>query len=497
MIRMRSSGRRPKLRTQVLAGVLAITLLALAAFDFIAITELHGYLVRQSGQRLQAALTVAQPRVNVIVRAERTFPVPGAYTILLLPHAQPARPIVLEAGPRERAVAVKAAALSKLPRSAPAAGPKMVLTYRPVATVVRVLAGVQVATVRVPAGTLVAGTSLTDVNATVSRFRLIVIAGSAAAGLLICGGVTLVIRRATALNGMLTRVEATAAEHEAAEAVMRRFLADASHELRTPLASLRANAELYQQGALRRGPQVDEAMRRIVLEAQRMSRLVDDMLHLARLDQLAAPDHQPVDVGQLAEDSVREARIADPRRVYRVSAGTGLIAHGDADLLRRALDNLLANVRTHTPAGTTACVTVHRADDELAIEVSDDGPGVPGDDLPHVFDRFYRANAPFRRPGSGLGLAIVAEVAAAHGGIARATANQPHGLRIAVTVPALVSQPQLVITDGVLPPGRQRGEHGGEPGQRRRVRVIGRAAEADDQARPPAAGPLGGELAQP
>jgi two-component system, OmpR family, sensor kinase len=443
MITMRSPGRRPKLRIQVLAGVLAVTLLALAAFDVIAITALHGYLVRQSGQRLQAALTVTQPKVNVIMKTERTFPVPGAYTILLLPQAQPEHAIVLESGPREKAVAARVTALGAAGRPMAVAGAKLVMAYRPVATMVRVVAGVQVATVRVPAGTLVAGTSLSDVNATVSRFRLIVIAGSAAAGLLICGGVVLVIRRATALNGLLTRVEATAAEHEAAEAAMRRFLADASHELRTPLASLRANAELYQQGALRRRPQVDEAMRRIALEAQRMSRLVDDMLHLARLDQLSAPEHQPVDVRQLVEDSVQEARIADPLRVYQSSPDGDLTIHGDAELLRRALGNLLANVRTHTPAGTTARVSAHRTGDGLEIEVSDDGPGVPDDDLPLLFDRFYRASAPFRRPGSGLGLAIVAEVAAAHGGTAQATANQPHGLRVAVTVPApaLISQP--------------------------------------------------------
>jgi two-component system, OmpR family, sensor kinase len=187
-------------------------------------------------------------------------------------------------------------------------------------------------------------------------------------------------------------------------------------------------------------------MRRIVLEAQRMSRLVDDMLHLARLDQLAGPDHEPVDVRELVEDSVKAASIADPLRAYQASgypasAGEDPTVHGDRELLRRALDNLLANVRTHTPPGTTANVTVLGTDDGIAIEVDDDGPGVPQDDLPRIFDRFYRANAPVRRPGSGLGLAIVAEIAAAHGGTVRAIANEPHGLSIALTVRALATQP--------------------------------------------------------
>jgi two-component system OmpR family sensor kinase len=313
---------------------------------------------------------------------------------------------------------------------------------RPAAMTVGIEAGLQVASVRVAAGTLVAGTSLSGVNATVSRFRLIVIAGSAAAGLLICAGVVLVIRRAAALNGMLTRVEASVAERDATAAAMRRFFSDASHELRTPLASLRANAELYQQGALPRRPQVDEAMRRIALEAQRMSRLVDDMMHLARLDQLAGPDHEPVDVRELVEDAVEDARSADPLRVYLADADGELTAHGDRELLRRALDNLLANVRTHTPPGTTASVTVLGTDDGVTIEVSDDGPGVPEPELPRVFDRFYRANAPVRRPGSGLGLAIVAEIAAAHGGTVRASANDPRGLSVAVTVHALARQLQ-------------------------------------------------------
>ncbi len=216
----------------------------------------------------------------------------------------------------------------------------------------------RVETVTVPAGTLVAGASLSDVNATVSRFRLIVIIGSAAAGLLIFGGVVLVMRRGlrpietmaaqadritaapfsagclahrvdhadarsevgrlgAALNEMLTRIEADVAEREAGQELMRRFFADASHELRTPLASLRANAELHQQGALRERAQVDEAMRRIALEAQRMSRLVDDMLRLARLDQHPVRQHEPTDLAELIETCVEDARIADPGRTWR------------------------------------------------------------------------------------------------------------------------------------------------------------------------------------
>jgi two-component system, OmpR family, sensor kinase len=322
------------------------------------------------------------------------------------------------------------------------------------------------------AGALVAATSLAAVNSTVGRLELILIIGSAVAGLLVAVGVSWVMRRGlhpietmaaqadritagdltdrvtphdpatevgrlgTALNGMLTRIEAAISEREASQELTRRFFADASHELRTPLASLRANAELYQQGALARRPQVDEAMRRIALEAQRMSRLVDDMLRLARLDQ--HPDQQDdlVDLTALVHGCAERAQVADPRRTWRAQIAAGLVATGDEELLRRAVDNLLANVCAHTPAGTVATITAAERDGNVTVEVSDDGPGVPADRLPHIFDRFYRAAAPPPCPGSGLGLAIVTAIAAAHQGTAEAALNPPHGLRVTLTLPA-------------------------------------------------------------
>ena len=103
-------------------------------------------------------------------------------------------------------------------------------------------------------------------------------------------------RLGAALNGMVARIEAAVQEREASQQQMRRFFADASHELRTPLASLRANAELYQQGALNSRDEVDEVMDRIVLETRRMGRLVDDMLRLARLGQHPGQSSEPVDL---------------------------------------------------------------------------------------------------------------------------------------------------------------------------------------------------------
>jgi signal transduction histidine kinase len=93
-------------------------------------------------------------------------------------------------------------------------------------------------------------------------------------------------------------------------------------------------------------------------------------------------------------------------------------------------------VCAHTPAGTVATVTAAERDGNVMVEVRDNGPGVPADRLPRIFDRFYRATAPPPRPGSGLGLAIVSAIAAAHQGTAEAALNHPHGLRVTLTLPA-------------------------------------------------------------
>jgi two-component system OmpR family sensor kinase len=194
---------------------------------------------------------------------------------------------------------------------------------------------------------------------------------------------------------------------------------------------------------------VDEAMRRITLEAQRMGRLVDDMLRLARLDQHPDRDHDLVDLSGLVADSTEAARVTGTQQTWRTAIAPGLATTGDRELLRRAVDNLLANVRTHTPAGTVATITAARSNGSVVIDVSDDGPGVSEDRLPRLFDRFYRASqggqpavthrgptAETPCPGSGLGLAIVTAVAATHHGTAEVSLNEPHGLRVTMTLPA-------------------------------------------------------------
>jgi len=479
------SGRR-KLRTKVVAGVVAITLVVLAVFDFAAVALLRKYLIGQTDGTLRSALTVTRPRLTELLPAFAK----GTWTAVTQAAALPAvgqyyigwvsakgAVVNLQVAPGFVPPAVAQASFAAANAVAGRGTARTVIVHKPqaVITAFNALPEFRAVSMAVPAqsGTLVAGTNLSDVNGTVKQLELIVATGSAAAAVVIFLGVGLVMRRGlrpiehmahqadrisagdltervaptdtgtevgrlgTALNGMLGRIQTSVAEREASQELMRSFFADASHELRTPLASLCANAELYEQGALTDRSQVDEAMRRITLEAQRMSRLVDDMLRLARLDQHPDQQRDLVDLTALVGNCVERAQVADPSRTWQAEIEPGLAVAGDEEQLSRAVDNLLANVQTHTPEGTAATVTA-RGDGSgrLVVEVSDDGPGVPADKLPRIFDRFYRAGAASHRPGSGLGLAIVSQIAAAHQGVAMAAANYPHGLRVTLTLPA-------------------------------------------------------------
>ena len=495
--------RHPKLRTRVLLGVLAVMLVALVAFDVAAVTALRGYLVGQADSQLQDVLSlyrVASPpalpttagRPRTSTGASQALPSrPKGTKVPYWQRSGSVRKVI--AGPR----AFLPGALGQFevvtvsgrrPTMSIRAGPDLIPQLPPdLSALARSQQAVTVPSrhgggqLRLMAesfpsiGVVYATTSLAHVGKTVGQLELILVIGSAAAGLIAAGGVAWVMRRGLrpietmagqadrinagdltdrvsphdprtemgrlgeALNGMLARIGDFVAEREASQEATRRFFADASHELRTPLASLRANAELYQQGVLSEPSQVDEAMRRITLEAQRMGGLVDDMLRLARLDQHPGQQCETVNLGALAAECVQRARTAQPGRTWTCDITGGQEVTGDEELLRRAIDNVLGNVAAHTPQDAPASLTVTGRDGAVVVEVSDDGPGVPPGQLPRIFDRFYRAGVPSRRPGSGLGLAIVAAVAAAHEGSVAAALNEPHGLRITLTLPASTS----------------------------------------------------------
>ncbi|MGH3859092.1 sensor histidine kinase [Actinokineospora sp.] len=243
-------------------------------------------------------------------------------------------------------------------------------------------------------------------------------------------------RLGTALNAMLGQIESAFRERESSETRLRRFIADASHELRTPVATIRGYAELFRRGAAARPDDLAMAMRRIESEAERMGVLVDEMLLLARLDQGRPLEREPVPLAALATDAVADANAASPDHRFELEA-TPVSVAGDADRLRQVLGNLLANVIQHTPPGTSAVVRVRPEDHDAVVEVADNGPGVAVDDLPHVFERFYRGDSERLRDhgGAGLGLSIVSSVAAAHGGSATVRSNGESGTTFVVRLP--------------------------------------------------------------
>ncbi len=251
-------------------------------------------------------------------------------------------------------------------------------------------------------------------------------------------------RLGIALNRMLDRLEEAFSRREQSEERLRAFIADASHELRTPLASIRGYAELFRMGAVDDEAERARAMRRIEDEAARMGVLVEDLLTLARLDQVADAPHAELELAGLAADAVADARATAPDREIALDAGPATV-HGDAHQLRQVLGNLLRNALVHTPAGTPIDVTVAESAGSVRLEVRDHGPGLPGGDPQALFERFWRAEGGRERgrAGAGLGLAIVAAIVDAHGGSVRAADAPGGGASFVVTLPAVGARQQL------------------------------------------------------
>lgn len=251
-------------------------------------------------------------------------------------------------------------------------------------------------------------------------------------------------RVARAFNVMLERIEAafaardrTETELRASQERMRQFVADASHELRTPLAAVRAYAELFDRGAETRPEDLQRVMHGIQAETGRMSRLVEDLLLLAHLDEGAPMQIEPVDLTEVADRAVTTARDIAPDWPITLTVDGPVAVEADALRVRQVLDNLIGNVRVHCPAGTTTTVTVAEAGDEAELEVSDDGPGLSDEDTARLFERFFRADPSRSRlhGGAGLGLAIVAAIVHAHGGYISVSSSPGGGTRFTVRLP--------------------------------------------------------------
>jgi two-component system OmpR family sensor kinase len=236
-------------------------------------------------------------------------------------------------------------------------------------------------------------------------------------------------RLGLAINTMLDRIEAS-------DRRLRRFVADASHELRTPRAAVSAYAQLFHRGADKRPDDLARAMGGITRESDRMKELVEDLLLLARLDEGQPLEHEPVELSELAAEAVETARAVDPSRPLDLVAQPATVL-GDRARLRRVLDNLLGNVRSHTPPQTPAHVRVTTQNGSAVLEVSDEGPGLGDADMARVFERCYRADTSRSREsgGVGLGLSIVAAIADAHHGSVSAAPRPDGGATFRVELP--------------------------------------------------------------
>ena len=246
-------------------------------------------------------------------------------------------------------------------------------------------------------------------------------------------------RLTTALNVMLTRIEESFAMRKTSEDKLRRFVADASHELRTPLTAIRGFAELHRQGAVTGEEDTKQLISRIEGESIRMGSLVEDLLLLARLDQAREIQHLPVDIAQVTKDAVASAQVAGPEHpISLIGDVDELYTLGDQHRIHQVIANLLANARTHTPAGTPITVSIAQDSDGLRIAVADAGPGLSDEDQKRIFERFYRADSSRVRidgEGSGLGLSIVDAVMKAHGGSVSVTSELGKGATFTLFFP--------------------------------------------------------------
>ncbi|WP_425562764.1 sensor histidine kinase [Microbacterium soli] len=259
-------------------------------------------------------------------------------------------------------------------------------------------------------------------------------------------------RVGVALNTLLDHVDSSLAARQRNEERMRRFVADASHELRTPLASIRGYSELSLR-ALRQddatappSPQTMQdttsALERIQAQSLRMTRLVEDLLLLARLDEGRELLRSEVDLTQLAVEALTDAQPTAPEHVWELDVpGDPVLLSGDAGRLHQVLANLLANARTHTPTGTTITLSLAVEGGDAVLRVHDDGPGIDPDVRDEMFARFARGDASRARRtgGTGLGLAIAKAIVEGHGGTIE-VASTPGDTTFTVRLPLASTQ---------------------------------------------------------
>ncbi|HEV3319318.1 MAG TPA: HAMP domain-containing sensor histidine kinase [Solirubrobacteraceae bacterium] len=236
-------------------------------------------------------------------------------------------------------------------------------------------------------------------------------------------------RLAVSFNAMLDALEVSMAALDASVHAQRQLVADASHELRTPVTSLRTNIEILQHAPGMDGPERERLLDDVVEQIGELTLLMNDLIDLAR-DEEQRADAEDVRLDIVVEESVARARRNSSNTPLRTSLDPVLIS-GVAARLDRAVANLIDNAIKYSPAGEPVEIELHGGE----LTVRDHGHGISAEDLPHVFDRFYRGAEARGRPGSGLGLAIVRQVIAQHGGTITAQRAPGGGTLMRVTLP--------------------------------------------------------------
>lgn len=241
-------------------------------------------------------------------------------------------------------------------------------------------------------------------------------------------------RLATTINTMLTKLEAAFRQEERALVAQRRFVADASHELRTPLTTVRGNIELL----LREPPISDEdrvaVVTDIIAETERLIRLVNDLLLLERGDVGTVLSTEPVAVREVIEEVGRQFQRLDPDREIAIATIADVQVQANRDAFTQILYILLDNAVKFSPPDGSIRVRTTATGDRLFVHVTDSGPGIPSQLLPHIFERFYRGDEARSGSGAGLGLAIAKVLTEAQGGKITVESQSGEGATFSVSL---------------------------------------------------------------
>ncbi|BAF58217.1 MAG: HAMP domain-containing protein [Pelotomaculum sp.] len=245
-------------------------------------------------------------------------------------------------------------------------------------------------------------------------------------------------RLAESFNGMLDRLEASFKAERETKEQMRRFIADASHELRTPLTSIHGFLEVLLRGAASQPDQLQKALKSMHSESERLTRLVHDLLLLAKLDRTPQVELAEGLLSTMILDMEPQLRILAGNRELSLQIEPGVVCRYDVNKMKQVILNLFHNAVQHTdPEGGCIRLSLSRVDGGVRLSVQDNGPGIGEEYLPHIFDRFYRIDVSRARKygGSGLGLAITKAIVDIHGGVISVESKPGEGCTFHIWLP--------------------------------------------------------------